>query len=275
MMPEILSDSYTRYKEDTNVFATWLTNTARLCGYDQSDVSQSIKSSEQPPNKLPTASTRLKGNARKEAKTDKTFSTAPTPLSSYRHTIPTREIIIQAGLVAGFRKPVVKVPLAIQGVLRRAINARKRCTVWFQQMTTVGSEEDYTAANSSHEHFISILERAQEILEPRFEKATPTATNIKKGNATDITAPMTNRFMRLEVEDTTDHDLDIDLSQAAVSTIGFAPTAKRANKKLSTATSWSEALKRSYSSESSASSKISIGFRTSSHRPGNNLLMLR
>ena len=33
MLPEILAGSYARYKEDTNVFTTWLPKAAVACGY--------------------------------------------------------------------------------------------------------------------------------------------------------------------------------------------------------------------------------------------------
>lgn len=63
MPPEILAGSYRRYKEDTDVFITWLSTTAKACGYKS-------ETSSRPPiqkdaHKIP--SSRLKGKARKEA----------------------------------------------------------------------------------------------------------------------------------------------------------------------------------------------------------------
>ncbi|TGO20504.1 hypothetical protein BPAE_0289g00010 [Botrytis paeoniae] len=62
MLPGNLAGRYRRYKEDTNVFATWLLNTAETCGYNPG------YDDETPKPRLEQPSTRLKGKARKEAK---------------------------------------------------------------------------------------------------------------------------------------------------------------------------------------------------------------
>jgi len=38
MLPSVLSGSYVRYKEDTTIFATWLSETAETCGYKLPEV---------------------------------------------------------------------------------------------------------------------------------------------------------------------------------------------------------------------------------------------
>ncbi|KAH8771449.1 hypothetical protein BGZ57DRAFT_954322 [Hyaloscypha finlandica] len=226
MLPEFLSDSYSRYKEDTNVFATWLTNTAKACGHTSSNTTQ-VASSD-PMSEAP-ASIRLKGNARKEAKANGSSRPPPVFLPATKHTLATGDIIIQAGIIAIHKKPAIKVPLVIQGVLRRAIRARKRCTLWFQKSTSESNKEEYKASNSSHQHFIRVLERALEILEPCFEKYKPAASKAKKPGSADnhqVPGPsssISNRFELLEVEDTGDENLDINASEAAVSTM---PTTK-------------------------------------------------
>ncbi|PMD63439.1 uncharacterized protein K444DRAFT_715841 [Hyaloscypha bicolor E] len=226
MLPEFLPDSYSRYKEDTNVFATWLTNTAKACGHTSRDTTQ-IASSD-PMNEAP-ASVRLKGNARKEAKANESSRPLPVVLPSTKHTLSTGDIITQAGIIAIHKKPAIKVPLVIQGVLRRAIRARKRCTLWFQNMTSESNKEEYEASNSSHQHFIHVLERALEILEPCFEKCKPAASKAKQPGSADnhqvpeLSSSISNRFENLEVEDTADQNLDINGSEAAVSTM---PTTK-------------------------------------------------
>ncbi|TGO42342.1 hypothetical protein BHYA_0009g00210 [Botrytis hyacinthi] len=62
MLPSYLAGSYRRYKQDNNVFATWLLNTADTCGYNPG------YDDETPKPQLAQPSTRLKGKARKEAK---------------------------------------------------------------------------------------------------------------------------------------------------------------------------------------------------------------
>ncbi|KAE9381957.1 hypothetical protein N431DRAFT_491236 [Stipitochalara longipes BDJ] len=221
MLPEFLSDSYSRYKEDTNVFATWLTNTASLCGYKSSARLQPVASSSAATT---PASTRLKGNARKEARANEPSKSPPVALQANRHILATSEIIVQAALIAGSKKPMVKVPLVIQGVLRRAIRARKRCTLWFQQTTSNGNKQEYEASNSSHEHFIDVLEETLKILEPCFDKSKPIASSAERTEpldglqAHDPISSLNNRFEKLAVEDTPDESLDISVSEIAAST---------------------------------------------------------
>jgi hypothetical protein len=175
------------------------------------------------------ASVRLKGNARKEAKANESSRPPPVALPATKHTLATGDIITQAGIIAIHKKPAIKVPLVIQGVLRRAIRARKRCTLWFQKMTSESSKEEYEASNSSHQHFIHVLERALEILEPCFEKCKPAASKSKQPGSADnhqipeLSSSISNRFENLEVEDSADQNLDINASEAAVSTM---PTTK-------------------------------------------------
>jgi hypothetical protein len=46
MLPEFLQSSYTRYKADTNTFATWLLETANQCGYRPPALSATISTAE-------------------------------------------------------------------------------------------------------------------------------------------------------------------------------------------------------------------------------------
>jgi hypothetical protein len=221
MLPEYLSGSYSQYKEDTSVFATWLFNTARDCGYKHPGASQDIPSKEFTIGGAP-ASTRLKGKARKEAKAAEASGPAPVTSPTIKHTLPTGEIIVQARIIAGSKKPAVKVPLVIQGVLHRAIRARKRCTLWFQSTTSKANRSEYEASNSAHEYFIKVLERAFEILEPCFEKSAPKAKQTTPRDNVQISNPITplsNRFEKLEVEDTTDQNFDISAAETALSTV--------------------------------------------------------
>lgn len=61
MLPDYLSSSYARYKEDTHTIASWLANTAAQHGYKDG-------SSVKPVEVKKPAQGRLKGKARKEAK---------------------------------------------------------------------------------------------------------------------------------------------------------------------------------------------------------------
>lgn len=66
MLPDVLASSYRRYKEDTNVFTTWLSHAAQACGWKPATKPQVT------PVELPTINTpkapRLKGRERKLAR---------------------------------------------------------------------------------------------------------------------------------------------------------------------------------------------------------------
>jgi hypothetical protein len=180
--------------EDTNVFATWLSSHARVCGYTSpTQFSTSERS-------VPTA--RLKGKARKDALRD----TEAEPTASYETTwnevLPTREILVQARAIAK-HKPLVIMPVTIQQILCRAIDARKRCSNWFQKEKNKPENEEQDQANDAHSHFIAVLEEALNILQPCIapSKLKKTAASKEK-NGSDLS----NRFRSLMVEQTNDTD---------------------------------------------------------------------
>jgi hypothetical protein len=233
-----LSGSYKRYKEDTNVFATWLSNTARVCGYKQDvakkpSATQTTINPHSPVVQAPSA--RLKGKARKEAKTaasasGPTSTTAASP--AIKSALGTREIIVQAALIADSKKPPIIVPVVIQGVLRQVIQARKRCTAWFQKAASEYKSPEQERSNTAHEHFIAVLERACEILGPCFEhpqshRAVPSQPKKVSSNATSpkSTNYLSNLFESLDVEDVNDHELDICAAEAITVVPKSRPTA--------------------------------------------------
>ncbi|KAH9207683.1 hypothetical protein DL95DRAFT_415434 [Leptodontidium sp. 2 PMI_412] len=204
MLPEHILETYTRYKDDTDAFATWLSNTARVCGYRGDNLV------EEPANTKSAAfSGRLKGKARKEAKKK---VTEPASNTTTKHRLPTRELLIQAELVASHNKPPVTVPLSIQIVLQRAITARKRCSTWFKNIVSATKTSEFQDSNATHEYFITVLERTFELLEPRFEpKKSTTRSDTQQSSSTphtpqDQASELGNRFQGLEVDDISDHE---------------------------------------------------------------------
>lgn len=119
MLPSNLAGSYRRYKEDTNVFATWLLNTAETCGYNPGYVD------ETPKPQLAQPSTRLKGKARKEAK--KAATNSASIVQTKLRYISTKEMLLQAEIIAKHKRPPVEMPKNIRNTLERAIRARTRC----------------------------------------------------------------------------------------------------------------------------------------------------
>lgn len=239
MLPEILAGSYKRYKEDTNVFATWLSKTAKACGYEPPGSKDSEKN---PVNaskvNVPTPQgARLKGKARKEAKLAAASNDGPSKdavqanVPVTRYTMRTIDLLEQAKVIANFTKPRIQMPLSILRVVQRAIQARQRCAAWFQK--TGAKNDDST---EGHVHFINVLEKALVILE-----SCCTASNEKSSASTqehkskhsasaDVNGDsLRNRFKMLDVEDTNDVVLDVAASDVTVAKKSPSPTAQAAN----------------------------------------------
>ncbi|KAF7908336.1 uncharacterized protein EAF01_004091 [Botrytis porri] len=187
---------YRRYKEDTSVFATWLLNTAESCGYNPGYDDEIPKPQSMQP------STRLKGKARKEAKRATIGSTLN--VQTKLRYISTKEILLQAEIVAKHKKPPMEMPKYILNILERAIRARTRCASWFCSTET---NQHTDQSNRTHAYFISILEKALATLEPcvRKEKGAGSSSQIRGS----VAAHNTNTYGMLEVEDVGEDDLNI------------------------------------------------------------------
>lgn len=217
--------SYKRYKEDTNVFATWLSTTANACGYKS-------ETSPQPPvqkNAPKIASSRLKGKARKEAQKATANGDGPSQdvkLADYlpvtKCTVKTKDFLDQANVVAKSVRPRIQMPLNILRVVQRAIHARKRCADWFRK--TRAKDE---ASIEGHDHFINVLEKALAILQsccPKSAKAGKQEQNTRD-SPPEPDQNLSNRFGMLNVEDTNDIVLDL-----AASDISATSAAKKFSK---------------------------------------------
>ncbi|RDI84382.1 hypothetical protein Vi05172_g5646 [Venturia inaequalis] len=169
MLPDYLSSSYARYKEDTHTVASWLANTAAKHGYsDFTSFSMPIEG--------PKPSGRLKGKARKGAK------------AVAANTIKPQERVIS---VKDFRKlscyiasSSISVPQSVLRTLDRAIKVRR----------THGSV--YTNASQGcdqHTHFINVLEQVKETLQPQVahEVAKPKQTTSSNlGSLSSVFEPL-------------------------------------------------------------------------------------
>ncbi|KAG5298448.1 hypothetical protein I7I48_07896 [Histoplasma ohiense] len=134
MLPEFLQSSYTRYKADTNSFATWLLETADRCGY-------------RPPALSATLSTEEKGKGK-----GKRDDLDAGPL---HYSATTKDLQKLAEVVAS---SAVAVPMSVLAIVKRAIKLRKSVTSWF-----LGQGD--SADNKRHAHFITVLEQICETLE--------------------------------------------------------------------------------------------------------------
>ncbi|KAK4949146.1 hypothetical protein LTR10_012519 [Elasticomyces elasticus] len=210
MTPSVYSSSYQRYKEDTSVFTTWLSNAAKSCGHvvkaDETTAPQAAQS-HAPPSEPPRA-TRLKGKERKLAKQAATVtpdsriasSTSP-PQKKYK--ISVSELLKQAEAVASWTKKTIRLPEDVQHVLQRAITARHRCTAWFKQ---TGLQNEYS--NEGHEHFVDILERALDLL--RGPASSTPAAGVPSRHEDPLANMLNNRFGALNLDDGAEIDLEVE-----------------------------------------------------------------
>lgn len=226
MLPEILAGSYKRYKEDTNVFATWLSTTAKACGYKSENSPQPPVQKDAP--KIP--SSRLKGKARKEAQKAAANGDGPSQdvkladLQVTRYTVKTKDFLDQAKVVTKSVRPRIQMPLNILRVVQRAIHARKRCADWFRK---TGAKDE--ASIEGHDHFINVLENALAILLPCCPKSAQTSKQEQKPKTSALEPEsshnLSNRFGMLNVEDTNDIVLDL-----AASDISATSATKKSSK---------------------------------------------
>ncbi|KAJ6008281.1 hypothetical protein N7540_012257 [Penicillium herquei] len=181
MLPESLRSSYTRYKDDTNTFATWLLEAASKCGYQPDDLTSTTPlNSETSKNK----------NKKKQANT---YS------GSVQYITTVKNLQVLADVVA---KSSLTVPRPIIAIAKRAIKLRKNVTSWF-----LGKGD--AKNNERHAYFVSALERVCETLEwkatksPKPDTKQPSQTSASKDGDADLDTFL-NRFAVLTVEEPTE-----------------------------------------------------------------------
>lgn len=224
MLPDFLAGSYKRYKEDTDVFTTWLAKAAQACGYSPNASKQDSPKQKQPA--APVIAPRLKGKARaaakKAVKEDGAGQSRPDPSGTTartaRYAISTQDILKQAEAVANAAKKGLQLPAEVANVVERAIAARSRCTNWFRTITkaTGGSGQD----DEKHAYFTNILSTALRTLKPvtadsaeSTGAAKPASVNKQGDSAIDT---LHNRFNLLNVEEPSEV---VDMSAAKVESV--------------------------------------------------------
>jgi len=169
MLPDALRSKYQRYKNDTNVVATWLANTSKALGYSTLEPSVSIATAK---------SGRLKGKARKQAKQQQ----APPPVSTSsgnetakkpNYVIDIKDFVPMAELIATAAEKPFEVPSSIHIALDRVIWVRK--TFARQLNRGLGNRK----MNATHVFFVNILEKVQEVLKPLLNSDTFNLAELK------------------------------------------------------------------------------------------------
>ena len=218
MLPDFLSSSYKRYKQDTALFTTWLAKAAASIGYKPEAKEQqrftpnkAAKPSSQVQNvENLKPSARLKGKDRKAAKAaagkvtssngDNVEVAEPTTV---KYSMTTASMLRQAkAILQSSERARVQMPASLRKVVERAIEARQRCSEWFQK-----SQIRNKYADKTHAHFIEILKQSLEILEPCMEVVDSTEKHRKQGAPVhEGSTGLANRFAALNVEESPDND---------------------------------------------------------------------
>jgi hypothetical protein len=177
MLPKSLQSSYSRYKDDTNSFATWLLEAAGKCGFQ--------------PHDLISPAPNLKKNDKR-----KSNNKAANPSDPIQYTTTIKDLQLLADVVA---KSALTVPRAVLIIAKRAIKLRRLVTSWFLGQ---GDSEN----NKRHVHFISALEKVCETLEWKTNNPSssdtepPLPTSEAGGGDADLDLFL-NKFAVLTVEE--------------------------------------------------------------------------
>ncbi|KAI0007258.1 hypothetical protein F4779DRAFT_592862 [Xylariaceae sp. FL0662B] len=166
MLPPALAGSYRRYKEDTDSVAAWLASTAKFLGYSSDLLDNGTA------NKTTTTG-RAKGKARIQAKKQQR-KPAKSPPTAKKYTIKINDFIPLAEFIAD--KPTASVPDSLKTTLSRVISIRSGFRARLEKHGVLTDEE----AALSHDFFLGVLEKVQEVLKLRM---TPSSTKAAAGSS--------------------------------------------------------------------------------------------
>ncbi|KAF5559585.1 diaminopropionate ammonia-lyase [Fusarium phyllophilum] len=158
ILPYNLVSALQQYKKDTDSVAGWLASKAKHYGYKSQTAEPNDKEAQQ---KL---SGRLKGKARKEAKSKATGTKDGT---DKKYIVALKYYVPMAKFIVTHRKPTIQVPMTFFDTIDRVINGRSSFRA---QMVEHGIEVDETA-NQTHLHFVRVMETVRETLRPNMKAA--------------------------------------------------------------------------------------------------------
>lgn len=188
-----MSGSYQQYKNDTSAFTTWLGRAAAACGYKSQakkvpedvpppvpDV-EDVKDSPSASPTTPANPQRLKGKARKQAKQAQAQaqaqaakaaaskdSVSAASIRTVTYEVTTQDLLAQIEAVSTSQIGI-HMPPAIKQLLNRAIEARQRCSQWYESTKRSFDE-------GGHRYFIKVLKDALTKL------AAPDTTTSQRSN---------------------------------------------------------------------------------------------
>ncbi len=181
-------------------YKTWLAAKAQELGYSVN---------REDGHNTASISGRLKGKARKQEK-EKAAQTASTSTVHPCYVVKIKDFVPLAEFLAGYSKPIVKVPLALVKALDRAIELRTQHNEYARQSTSRDNKEAQPDADANHSYFLGVLGRVREVLRPRMAAAMAEAPrspqHAKKSSAAASLdgreeEDITNRFKILNLEE--------------------------------------------------------------------------
>ncbi|KAI0387452.1 hypothetical protein F5Y04DRAFT_4615 [Hypomontagnella monticulosa] len=193
MSSEQTVSTYQKYKENTNLFTTWLGKTARACGWKPNYIHEPEQTAEQDETKGPKRKKKSRTSTKAAEGSSAAADSGQSSIRAPRHMVTTQELVDQVELVTKSAQVVSPMPPKIHAALRTAIQARQRCAAWFEK-TKSGTEE----SNEGHQHFINILQQALTKLQSIKQDEHPTSED---------TISMRNIFKALEVEYISDDEM--------------------------------------------------------------------
>lgn len=200
--------SCARYKRMTDVVVTWLVDEADALDYESVEPQRTTFGNTPMLLTLLSHAERLREKADEkraknaEKKVSKREAQKAPSLNPHQGISPTanrtvsmKELLLRTKFVVS--KQPCQLPWIIFRILKHAIEARKRCFMWFQ---VTGTANGYS--NQVHSDFIEVIEQIAELLKPRLMMlvASSTTTPIETRNA----------FKGLENAEEDTEDIDID-----------------------------------------------------------------
>lgn len=195
MLPNKLTGIYAEYKQDTNIVASWLASCARLCQYPTEKLSggswdlDTSKEAQKP-------SRRPKGKARGQARQATAPGSATAPVATCtprRYILAVADFVPLAEFIVRSMKPSISISPAVVSALNRAISARSNFGQLLSKHQDIEHERN-AASDSTHRHFVGILEEVRKIL---VSKVPPVSSDTDE---VDVIQDLTNRYDHLEIQ---------------------------------------------------------------------------
>lgn len=184
MLPSSLVSVYQEYKKDTNLVASWLASTAKICGFPADLVPI-------PPAKQPKTSGRSNGKPRGGGKKRGKAESGAASQAATTYVIAMDNFVPLAECISASKDPVISIPVAFSNALNRVIAVRSR----FGEKLSVNGVEADAQSDFDHSYFVGVLEKVRDILNP----LVSTAASMSSESSDPIES--LNRFDGLTVHE--------------------------------------------------------------------------